>query len=67
MKFEVAMPLEPAQDVAELSALFSPGQLLNAINSATQCNVMRPRSAKLWFIRTFGDTAHLLANPLICC
>jgi hypothetical protein len=24
-------------------------------------------SATLWFIRTFGDTAHLLANPPICC
>ena len=25
------------------------------------------RSAQNGFIRTFGDTAHLLANPLICC
>jgi hypothetical protein len=40
--------------------------LLSAINSATQCKVMLPPNATEWFIRTFGDTAHLLANPLIC-
>jgi hypothetical protein len=41
--------------------------VLITVASATWYSVMPPHRATLWFFRTFGDTAQILREPLICC